>query len=328
MSDVRGGIASGNVRVCASFGSGRNTAQSTIAKVYRTTMNDRQPAFIVIGAVKGATTWIAHQLRSHPQLWLPKAEPHYFSSEHERGPQWYASLFDAAPAERIIGEKSADYLAHPQAAARMADALPDARLIVQLRDPVQRAYSDYCMLFRRGWVKGDPRAYLEHANPEQSRFLSGGLYGAHLERFLLHYPREQIHVILYDDLLQSPEQEIARVCGHIGVPVHIAEEEVASRQNDSASPMLPLPLRRVLQPMRPILDPLRSIPLFAKLRASMAAPVSYPPLTPELQQMLREFYREDILVLQELLQRDLSHWLASPPARKAVAPIRAEPCRT
>lgn len=290
----------------------------------RTTMIDRQPAFIVIGAVKGATTWIAHQLRSHPQLWLPDAEPHYFSSEYERGPQWYASLFDPAPADRIVGEKSADYLAHPLAAERMASALPDARLIVQLRDPVQRAYSDYCMLFRRGWVNDDLCAYLEGALPEGSRFLAGGLYGAHLGRFLLHYPRDQIHVILYESLRHAPEQAIADVCNHIGVPVHIAPEAVASRKNDSASPMLPLPLRRMLQPMRPILDPLRSNPLVAKLRASLAAPVRYPPLTPELQQMLREYYRDDILRLQDILREDLSHWLTGAPAPTPVEAMAAE----
>lgn len=279
-------------------------------------MTDRQPSFVVIGAMKGATTWIAHQLRNHPQLWLPGAEPHYFSSEYDRGPAWYASLFDAAPADRIIGEKSADYLAHPLAAERMAAMIPSARLIVQLRDPVQRAYSDYCMLFRRGWVSGDPAKYLKGANPEKSRFLSGGLYGAHLRRFLQHYQRDQIQVILYESVREMPEQVIADVCTHIGVPVHIAPEEVASRKNDSASPMLPLPLRRVLQPMRPMLDPLRANRHLAKLRASLAAPVRYPPLTDELQQMLRDFYRDDILLLQDILQMDLRHWMAGRQASK------------
>jgi len=274
--------------------------------------------------MKGATTWIAHQLRNHPQLWLPDAEPHYFSSEYERGPAWYASLFDPAPAERIVGEKSADYLAHPLAPARMASALPDARLIVQLRDPVRRAYSDYCMLFRRGWVSDDLRGYLQGTKPEGARFLTGGLYGAHLGRFLLHYPRNQIHIILYESLRQAPEKAIADVCTHIGVPVHITPDEVASRKNDSASPMLPLPLRRILQPMRPILDPLRSHPLMAKLRASLAAPVRYPPLTDELQHMLREYYREDILILQDMLQQDLSHWLTGTPAPKIIEAMAAE----
>lgn len=286
-------------------------------------MNERQPAFIVIGAVKGATTWIAHQLRSHPALWLPGAEPHYFSSEYERGPQWYASLFDAAPPDRIIGEKSADYLAHPLAAARMASMLPDARLIVQLRDPVQRAYSDYCMLFRRGMVGSDPRKYLQGPDAGQSRFLSGGLYGAHLARFLLHYPRSQIHVVLYEDLRLHAERIIADVCAHIGVPVHIAPEAVASRKNDSTAPILPLPVRRILKPMRPVLDPLRSVPLFSRLRDMMAAPLHYPPLTEELRHLLRQYYREDILILQDILQKDLGHWLTGAPVAHRTQPLSA-----
>lgn len=272
-------------------------------------MPDRLPAFVVIGAVKGATTWIAHQLRRHPDLWLPDAEPHYFSSDYERGPAWYASLFNPAPGDRIVGEKSADYLAHPLAAARMASMLPDARLIVQLRDPVQRAYSDYCMLFRRGTVGADPRKYLEGEQAAQSRFLTGGLYGAHLARFLLHYPRSQIQVILYESLRHSSEQVIAETCRHIGVPVHIAPEDVAGRKNDSAAPMLPLSLRRVLKPMRPLLDPLRANPLLSRMRATMAAPVRYPPLTEELKHMLRRYYREDTLMLQDILGQDLGHWL-------------------
>ncbi len=272
-------------------------------------MTDRLPAFVVIGAVKGATTWIAHQLRNHPDLWLPDAEPHYFSSDYERGPQWYASLFDPAPAGRIVGEKSADYLAHPMAAARMASMVPHARLIVQLRDPVQRAYSDYCMLFRRGTVGGDPRKYLEGESAAQSRFLTGGLYGAHLTRFLLHFPRNQLQVILYESLRHGSEQIIADTCRHIGVPVHIAPEEIGSRQNDSKAEMLPLSLRRVLKPMRPLLDPLRGNAFLSRMRATMAAPVRYPPLTSELKHMLRRYYREDTLMLQDMLQQDLSHWL-------------------
>ncbi len=93
------------------------------------------PRFMVVGAVKAATTWIGHQLRNHPALWLPKAEPHFFSSEYHRGLDWYRLLFTDAPAGRIIGEKSADYLAHPDAAARIAATLPGVPLIIQLAIP-------------------------------------------------------------------------------------------------------------------------------------------------------------------------------------------------
>ena len=86
---------------------------------------DRLPEFAIIGAVKGATTWVAHQLRSQPGIFLPQQEPHYFSTAFDRGIDWYANLFREAPAGARIGEKSADYLAHPWAAARLAALLPE-----------------------------------------------------------------------------------------------------------------------------------------------------------------------------------------------------------
>ena len=103
------------------------------------------PQFLIIGAVKAATTWIADQLRARDDVFMPGPEPHYFSRDYDRGATWYASLFADARADQLIGEKSADYLADSEAPARAAALLPDAMLIAQLRNPVDRAYSDYCM---------------------------------------------------------------------------------------------------------------------------------------------------------------------------------------
>ncbi|WP_019833178.1 sulfotransferase family protein [Sphingomonas sp. PR090111-T3T-6A] len=271
----------------------------------------RLPSFMVIGAVKAATTWIGHQLRHHPMLWLPDAEPHFFSSEYARGVDWYRSLFAGAPADRIVGEKSADYLAHPEAAGRISALLPGIPLIVQLRDPVERAYSDYCMLYRRGQVGGDPRHYLDGRVAAGGRFLEGGRYAHHIRRLYEHIPGQQLQIILYDDIRREPEAVIARVCEHIGVPVHIAPEAVDDRRNDSRAPTLPLPLRRILRPARPLLDPMRSNPWLARVWTSLARPVRYPPLTEELRAMLRDYYRDDIRDLATLLKRDLSGWLCN-----------------
>lgn len=272
-------------------------------------LDDRRPAFIIIGAIKAATTWVAHQLRCHPALWLPSAEPHYFSTDYHRGPGWYRDLFADAPAGRILGEKSADYLAHPDAPARIAATLPNAKLIVQLRNPTDRAYSDYCMLYRRGMVGADPRRYLDRRNLSSgSRFLVGGLYANHINRYLELFPRSQLRIILYEDIRRSGERVIADVCEHIEVDLHIAADEVSARKNDSTAPMLPLPLRRLLRPARPLLDPLRANPLFSRLRSAMTSKIRYPPLTDELREMLRDYYRDDISALEDVLHRDLTQW--------------------
>jgi len=269
----------------------------------------RLPSFMIIGAVKAATTWLAHQLRHHPALWLPDAEPHFFSTEYHRGIDWYRSLFADAPADRLLGEKSADYLAHPDAAARIATTLPDVPLIIQLRNPVDRAYSDYCMLYRRGLVGGDPRRYLDRQRSANARFLDGGRYALHLDRLFTHLPRSHVMVILHDDVSRVPERVISDVCSHIGVDTYIADDLVSERRNDSRTPMLPLTVRRLLRPARPLLDPLRSHPLLSRARASIARPVRYPPLTAELRIMLQDFYRDDVRALGALLNRDLGAWL-------------------
>src|SRR3546814_15036318 len=96
---------------------------------------------------------------------MPGPEPHYFSTEFHRGPDWYEDFFAAADADQVVGEKSADYLAHPEAARRIAQRLPEARLVVPLRNPIARASSDYCMFFRRGAVSPHPQRYLKIGRP-------------------------------------------------------------------------------------------------------------------------------------------------------------------
>jgi hypothetical protein len=269
------------------------------------------PSFIVIGAVKAATTWIAHQLRQHPAIYMPGPEPHYFSTAYDQGLDWYRSCFaDAAPGE-IIGEKSADYLAYSLAPKRIARSLPDIPLIVQLRNPVERAYSDYCMLFRRGTVTEDPRHYLERATAEQPRFLEDGLYGRHLARYLDHFDRSQIKIILHDDIRTKPAEIIAEVCRHVGIAVHVAPNEVYARKNDSEAATLPLPMRRLLRPVKRIVQPLRDRPWFRRLHAGLAQPVRYPPLTEDLVCRLRSYYQEDVEHLGAIVGRDLTPWLGA-----------------
>ncbi|MFN0023053.1 MAG: sulfotransferase family protein [Parvularculaceae bacterium] len=279
----------------------------------------RKPHFIIIGAVKGATTWSARALAANPQVFIPGPEPHYFSSEFERGRGWYLSLFEDAPDSAVIGEKSADYLAHPEAAGRIAAFAPDARLIVQLRNPVERAYSDYCMLYRRGTVRAAPDAYFSASRPaaESERFLNGGLYAGHLQRFFDHFPRDQMLVLLYEEIMSAPVDAYNRILAHIGLAAD-ATTVSAERQNDSAAPLLPLAMRSALKPFKNAVKPLRGTPLFKAVRSVFAREVSYPPLGAGARDFLDNFYRADIAALEAMIGRDLHAWRAeAPPASVA-----------
>ncbi|HEY0624978.1 sulfotransferase [Sphingomonas sp.] len=272
------------------------------------------PQLIVIGAIKAATTWIAQQLRTRPDVCMPGPEPHYFSREFHRGEIWYRSLFADARPGQLVAEKSADYLACPETPARIAALLPSVQLIAQLRNPVERAYSDYCMLFRRGQVDGDVDRHLDGARAPERRFLEGGLYGRHIRRFLDYFPAEQMKVILHDEIRRDPAAVTADVLRMLGLPPDEHAAPTEQRVNDGASALLPLALRRLPAPVKRLAAPLRGNRLFEGARSLVARPIDYPPLSEDTRKRLADFYRDDIDQLARTLGRDLGAWTDPAPA--------------
>lgn len=269
----------------------------------------RLPSFVVIGAVKAATTWINAQLQDHPDVFMPGPEPHYFSTCFDRGIEYYESYFSGAEEGKLIGEKSADYFSHPLAAERIAALLPAARLVLQLRNPVDRAYSDYKMLYRRGTISGPPEQYL---TPQSKcpRLLEYGRYAHHLRRWQGHFDPEQFKIILYDDIMSSPREVVRTVCSHIGARPFYSDAVGARAVNDASAPLLPLAMRRWLSPLKPLAVPFRNAPGFQQVRSLVAREMGYPPLNPETRARLIDYFGEDIEQLASAISRNLDHWLA------------------
>lgn len=267
---------------------------------------------MIIGAVKAATTWSAKNLAKNPQIFLPGPEPHFFSDEYDRGLDWYADLFREAPAENLVGEKSADYLASNSAAARMAKAIPNAKLIAQLRNPIDRAYSDYCMLYRRGTVTAAPDQYFSATNEIGSRFLTGGLYAQHLSRFYDNFPAENMLIIPFEEISARPVNVLERLSKFVGVTPHVSENDIAIAENDSQTPILPLPMRKALRPFKGAVVGVRNQAWFKALRGVFARPVKYPPLSASAHGWLADYYAADIEQLSALVGQDFNHWLKTP----------------
>lgn len=271
------------------------------------------PSFLIIGAVKAATTWALEQLQANPALYLPDPEPHYFSSEYHRGEAYYRAYFeDRAGSGLLLGEKSADYLAHPDAPERVAAMLPRARLIAQLRNPVERAYSDYKMLYRRGTISGKPEEYLSSLDNPHPRFLNDGLYALHLDRWLDQFPAHQLHVFLYDDVKARPREVVAAISHHIGIDPVFDVEQSKKRANDGSQRFLPLSVRKTLAPFKTSVAPLRGTRWFEATRGLFARSIDYPEMSQDLQLRVRDFYVADVERLGRMIERDLSHWLELP----------------
>ena len=271
----------------------------------------RLPDFVIIGATKAATTWLSYNLGAHPEVFLPSQELHYFSRFHDQGEDWYLAHFGGARSNQLIGEKSASYLPHPETPQRLRQLLPRARLIAQLRNPIERAYSDYCMHYRRGEVSTEIARYLDPQRTPIPRLLEDGFYHRHLTNFLRVFPAEQVKILLYDDIRQRPSEIFRDVCGYLGIDDAVAPQAVERRVKDKDIPVVPPAARRVLAPLKAMVAPWRETRAFGVLRSLIARRLHYPPLTPELRARLAAHYAADVARLSELLGRDLSMWTAA-----------------
>ncbi|MEE4014590.1 sulfotransferase [Roseibium sp. FZY0029] len=270
-------------------------------------MLDSNIRFLIFGAAKSATTWLQRSLERSPTISMPSPELHYFSDEYHRGPDWYLSQFNFDKPDALVGEKSNTYLTVPQAAERIRKDLPDVRLIVQMREPAARAYSDYCMLFRRGEVSRNIEDHLDPARAADKRFINNGRYALHLRRFYDLFPPEQILLLLFEDIRREPEAQLARLAAHIGHEAPLAAP-VDSKVKDKNAAVVPLPLRRVLKPFRPVLDGVRHTKPIKVLRDAVARPQEYPPLSPDLEKRLQDFYAPEVSELEQRIGRPLDVW--------------------
>ena len=291
------------------------------------------PNFLVIGAAKSGTTSLYHYLKQHPQVYMSSIkEPGFFAFEgtepRMRRPwrAWisrnritdiesYQALFQGVSDEIAIGEASPAYLVRPRAVERIKHYIPDAKLIAMLRNPVERAYSAFLM---QGLCVGDMPEDSGQAMCElrqRRSHLDAGFYYAHLKRYFDNFDRAQIGVYLFDDFEADPvevTQEIFRFLGvdETFVPDTSVKHVVGGLPRNKLWGAIVRGLvltRPILRPFVPVPLRQRSIDFISNLqRRGLAKPS---PLDPETRRELIQEYQQDILSLQELIQRDLSDWL-------------------
>jgi hypothetical protein len=182
------------------------------------------PRFLGIGAVKGGTTWLHHNLAPHPELFLPAdKEMHFFDHQLHRGLGRYTRAF-ATAGDRIPGEITPSYSTLPEwRIGLVAKLIPDARIIMLVRDPVERAWSHAVMKLARERLRQPSEITtaeaVGHFTSEES--LSRGMYSQILERWGNHFPPEQVFVGFYDDITDRPLGLLSDVVRHIGASTDI-----------------------------------------------------------------------------------------------------------
>ena len=244
---------------------------------------------------------------------MPRKEIHFFDSKYERGLPWYFDHFSNPPSEALItGEFTPNYLTNEQAMDRLATDTPHAKLLIMLRDPVERAWSAFNLMASHGFHKN--QTFIEAMEQEQS-LVNGGLYGKHCDRVFRLFPRDQVRIHFHEDVRNDPESVLRDVYEWLGVNSSFVPEAANRYVNLSAMPRLQKALRlpelqRRLATSRlaPVLRMVTQNALADRLRR--AASGSRPgPAKIDHHEEMRAIFRDDIRRLQELLGRDLSAWM-------------------
>jgi hypothetical protein len=306
-----------------------------------------EPNFFVVGSPRAGTTSLWQYLRRHPDVYMPDSElskePSYFSHVT---PPWapqfatldgYLALFARAARQKAIGEASTAYLASPESPGLIAERYPHARIIVMLRNPAERGYSHYRLLCEIGFersetferalsVEDERRDKYERGLPlpldpfwyGSYFYYRNGLYSEQLERYLKVFPRDQIHIVMFDDLNKRPVETMQGIFRFLDVDPSF-EPDTSKIHNRSYFPLslqaqCLIGQRWNLHPVgprtrRPRLRDYTVLPLAFGMNLYLGNLFRKVKLNPETRRELLRRYQPDIARTAEIIGRNLDHWM-------------------
>jgi hypothetical protein len=294
--------------------------------------------FLIIGAEKAGTTFLHQMLLAHGDVYMPPGEIPFFEDPDYHAPgaaAMFARMFEPGGDKRVVGLKRPNYLHKPECPARIREHCPDAKLVVMLRDPVERAISAY---YHRVLYRFAP---LRHANwgipailagrlqgryPRSREVVDFGFYHRELQRYLDLFPRRQILITLFEDLCADPEFVQTQVLQFLGLDVSRQPRLPAGKINEGEYALRRLALLRLkgsllydytdggtrLRPRQSVGRAARWAltcigGLDRKLQALLTGHKGESACL-EVRRGLAERYIDDVRQLENLLDVDLSSW--------------------
>ena len=243
----------------------------------------------------------------------PEKEVNFFNYHYHNGTRWYEKFFDGCDKNKMTGEYSPTYLSYDQVPERIHQTVPDARLIISLRNPVDQIYSRY--LYRVSRQRYD-RPF-EEALKEDSSFIENAYYYKHIKKILEHFDRDQILILIYEDLINDALAFLQSIYRFLNidinfVPVNLNAKIHASRiPRSKSAEYLMLFLRGLFRQFRlfSVVEKLKEKGVdrwFKQLNTKND--IVTPKMDPDLRSDLNNTLLEDIQKIASLLGRDLSFW--------------------
>jgi hypothetical protein len=283
----------------------------------------RKPGFIGIGVQKCATTWLYRMLSNHPQIALAwpggcdrDKDIKFFNYFYDRGIEWYEHHFDNCQGD-VVGEYSTTYFYNTEAPERIYKYSPDMKLIVSLRHPVERAFSNHKFEIRLGRISGDNIVF-ENALENNPMYLHQSLYYAHLSQWLRYFHRNQIYLIIVDDLRHDSLQVLQGLYRFLNVSAEHMPVMHSQRVHQTRMPkndLVELLTTKTIQLARLVrLSGL--IESFKKMgvKSAMDKVINkkesevFPPMRSKTRRRLLDYFADDVDRLSTFLDRDLSAW--------------------
>jgi hypothetical protein len=272
------------------------------------------PTFLGIGVPRAGTTWLHQLLSAHPDVYLPsrRKEVRFFDRHHEEGQGWYEGFFcppDEAGRYAAIGEISPQYLYCDACPDRISTLLPEAKLLVMLRHPVDRAYSQFGFVIQRR----DFRGSFEEFVATRPRALEMGFYSRYLERYLERYDRQRILPVLFEEAVSEGSGVRAELAAVLGVDEDLFPD-ATERVNPSTVPRFRTISSAAVKVGRRMrrhnLEWLVDVAGRMGLRRALTSGRRVPPLDPQLRRALSDQYEKEFETLERSWGLDLARWKA------------------
>lgn len=281
---------------------------------------------LLIGAEKAGTTWLHGVLQDHPDIFFPRVkEIHYFNKYDSNLREidnfsnqswyWYTNHFGDAIEGQIVGEATPLYISDPEAPSRIKNKLPNARFIVVLRNPVERAISHYRMARAKNHIQASLKTLIQS---EDQRILQRGLYGRQLRIWFKLFDRSRFFVIFHDDIVNTPSTVLTRLAEWLSISVDpLLKSAPKSPRNQATEYHFPTLYNASVRGARC----LRNIPLTRELanrlkasglyealkRVNRKTPTSFAVLESDLL-ALKRYYFHDVTELRRILAPTVVPW--------------------
>ena len=278
----------------------------------------RLPDFIGIGAPRCGTTWLSHLLNQHGEIYFDPnfIELHFFDNNYQRGLKWYSRFFKGIPNGIVCGDFTPGYMHQSNIIEKIKQMDPDVKLIMSIRDPAERAYSHYMQRKRfKNWTNDFDATVRNNAD----HILDYGEYGQQIDEIYKLFSPDQVHIVIFEELIAAPQKVLRELFKFLAVGDLDVDLSTAPRNQMTSVRFLWL--KRLTRGIRSMsrkyygvrkvwfgLLPGAGIIRFLRAMNVKGVESKAENMLPETKDFLTNYYADDRILLERLLNKTLSSW--------------------